>query len=174
MNSSTVRKWQYSLRSLLLLTVAVAVLAAAGRIFWRDTPEWTAFVALSAMPLLMLAGASKRAYLVAWLAVYAPFVVMATYTYFFVACSHCKEAAWAVLPYAPGMIPFELAHHWFDMPRLYGLIAQGAGLSFSVVVVALLTPMVYYRGVWLRTLSVVVTLLVFSFCAFVVLSLIRA
>lgn len=40
----------------------------------------------------------------AFATVYVPFVAMAAYTSFFVACSHCKTTVWLWLPTGPGLM----------------------------------------------------------------------
>lgn len=70
-------------------------------------------------------------------AVYGPFVLTALYALGFVSCSHCKQAAWSLLPCAPGLIPMEFSSRLLDLPRF------GNGLGF---VVAFLLTMAVIGG----------------------------
>jgi hypothetical protein len=99
---------------------------------------------------------------------------MTSYTTLFVACSHCKEAAWSMLPYAPGVIPLELGHQVLDFNRPDGWYFYAASLVLSASAVAWLAWLVNLSSVWLKIVAVSIALFIFSFCAYVLLALIRA
>jgi hypothetical protein len=179
MTESSATRWQFSLRTLLVATTVSALIAGAFKAFDEDIFYWVLLITLSAAPIAMIQSASWPAFIAAWFAVYGPFFVMAAYTYFYVACSHCKEAAVAVLPYGPGLIPFELARSWLNLPRHSELswLSENAHLVplvFSVTVVFGLAWVLRTRGRWLRAISFVLISLWFAFCAFATLALIRA
>lgn len=154
--------------------LAFAVLLGLWKAFGTNVFLYVAFVLSSLGPIVILKGALRPAYLLSLFAVYGPFVAMATYTLMFVECSHCKQTTWAMLPYGPGVIPLELSHHWLDLPRIDGAFAYGVGFMLSAACVSALTWFVYTRGRWLRVLSLMGALPFFSFCAYVLLALIRA
>jgi hypothetical protein len=179
MTESSATRWQFSLRTLLVATTVCALIAGAFKAFDEDIFYWVLLITLSAAPIAMIRSASWPAFIGAWFAVYGPFLVMAAYTYFYVACSHCKEATVAVLPYGPGLLPFELARSWLDLPRLNELTwlsehAYLLPLMFSMTVVFGLAWVLRTRGRWLRALSIVVALSLFAFCAYGTLMLIQA
>jgi hypothetical protein len=109
----------------------------------------------------------------AGLAVYAPFIVMAIYTLLFVSCSHCKTAAWKLLPCAPGLFLVELGRHCLDLPR------PDDELSFTLASIASLGAVLFLSfmmrcGRWPRWTGLVVALTLFSIAAFGLLAAIRA
>ena len=114
-----------------------------------------------------------RAAGVAWAAVHGPFVFMATYTLLFVSCSHCKKAAWAVLPFGPGLIPVEAARQWLGLSRPSELLGFSLA-SFVAIASVFGLAVLVRRGRWARLLSVAVATAVFSFFAFCTLAMIRA
>jgi hypothetical protein len=179
MTESSLTRWQFPLRSLLVATTVSALIAGAFKAFDEDIFYWVLLITLSAAPIAMIQAASWPAFIGAWFAVYGPFFVMAAYTYLYIACLHCKEAAVAVLPYGPGLIPFELARSWLELPRLSELpwLSEHAyllPLMFSVTIVFGLAWVLRTRGRWLRAFSIVAALSFFAFCAYVTLMLIQA
>ncbi len=108
---------QFSLRTLFVLVLASAVVFGVGRVLGMMVLWGLVFATLWAVPLVILKRSSKLAYVLAWSAVYAPFVAMAVYTLSFVDCSHCTATAWMLLPYAPGLLLVELARRPLDLPR---------------------------------------------------------
>ena len=110
---------QFSLRSLLLLVSAAALLSATWRPFGAEGVAVALFAILSLATLLTLPRKRKLAFFLSWSAVYGPFVAMAIYTTLYVSCSHCKAAAWTLLPYAPGLVPVELAANPGQTSALY-------------------------------------------------------
>jgi hypothetical protein len=99
---------------------------------------------------------------------------MATYMLLNVACDHCKETSWTMLPYGPGVIPLELARRWIDFPRLTEPLVNIATFAVSAITVAALTWILHMRNRWLGVMSGILALLFFSFCAFVLKALIQA
>jgi hypothetical protein len=174
MTHNTAAKWQFSLRALLLFVLAFAVITSGWRILGADVFLGAAFVLLSAAPVGLLKGPLRPAFLVSYFAVYGPFLVMATYTFLYVECSHCKKATWEVLPYGPGIVPVELANHWLGLPRFGNALGTGIALFVSATTVIALTWLVRTRGRWLQALSVAGVLALCTFGAIVVLALIRA
>jgi hypothetical protein len=167
-------RWQFSLRALMLFTLAVAVLAGMWKIAGTSVLLWASFGLFLTAPMIVLAGTTRTAFLAALSAVYGPFVVMATYTYLFVDCSHCKKTTWALLPCEPGLIPLEVARRWLDFPRLGSDLEPVASFLIAVAMVIGLTWVLRTRGWWWRVCSVFAMLVLCSYCAFVVLALVRA
>lgn len=159
---------------MLFFTLVCAVVFSCWRILGNDVFLPIAFVLSSAAPIALLSGRLKHAYLVAFFAVYGPFAVMATYTFLFVACSHCKATTWAMLPYGPGMIPVDLVRRWLDLPRLDDTLWFGTSLLVSAAMVIGLTWVLRTRGRWWQVLSVTGVLALCSFGAVIVLALIQA
>jgi hypothetical protein len=174
MHETPAMRWQFSLRTLLLVMAACAVLAGAYSVFGNGALVWILFLAGIVTPAAVLKRLSRLAFLTALVAIWGPFVVMATYMVLFVDCSHCKEAAWSMLPYAPGLVMLELAHHLIDLPRLDGSMSYFASLLCSFAVLVGLTWIVQSCGGWLRITSLVVALGLFAFCAFGLMAAIRA
>jgi hypothetical protein len=174
MDSSPNQRWQFSLRALMLAMVACAVFFGVGKVWGATGLVWLSLGSLVAAPLVMLTGAARYAWLTAVSAVYGPFVVMATYTYFFVACSHCKETTWALLPYGPGMIAVELARQWIGIDRFDDTVWFGISFVVAAVLVTGLAWVLRTRGWWWRAIGAVVVLALCSICAFVMLALIQA
>jgi hypothetical protein len=171
---SNTGRWQFSLRTLLLVMAACAVLAGTYGVFGDGAFVWILFLAGAVTPAAALKRSLRLAYLTALVAIWGPFIVMATYMVLFVACSHCKEAAWSMLPYSPGLVLLELAHHLVDLPRLDGSISYAASLLVSFAVLAGLTWIVQSCGWWLRAFILVVAWAFFAFCAFGLMAAIRA
>jgi hypothetical protein len=174
MTERPVARWQFSLRALLLFMLICVVAMVGWRILGADAFSWIAFAVASVMPIVTLKGPSRIAYLVSHASVYGPFVVMATYTFFYVPCSHCKEATWAVLPYGPGMLPVDLGRRWLDLPRLDDQLWFGVALLVAAGLVVGLTWFLRTRGHAWQVVSVTAALALSSFSAIVLLALIRA
>jgi hypothetical protein len=174
MQKTPAMRWQFSLRTMLLGMAACAASAGTYRVFGGGAIVWIVFLAGAVTPAAVLKRLLRRAYVAAWVAIWGPFVVMATYMLLFVECSHCKAAAWSMLPYSPGFISLELAHHLVDLPRLHGNISYVASLLCSFAALAGLTWIVQSCGWWLRLVSLVVALAFFSFCAFGLMAAIRS
>lgn len=165
---------QFSLRALLLLTLAVAVLFASWRAFdvmalWGLPP-----VVLMAAVIAGPCRSWKRAWLVSGLAVYGPFAAMGLYTLLFVPCSHCKAAVWMVFPSAPGIISLELARLWLDLPRPPDSIWFLTGMACSAMLLAGVAWLLRRNSRWLRVSSVVATLIYGAWAAIAILAVIRA
>jgi hypothetical protein len=167
------RPRQFSLRALLLAVLALAVLLGAWRAFGAAIVLGVLFVMLSALPFVIQA-AWKRAYLAAWLAVYGPFVGMASYTLGYVSCSHCKAAAWWLLPYGPGLFPLELVRSWLDLPRPGDPLVFVIALLVCALLVAALTGLLRILVFWWRLLAMGIVLTLGTFSALALLALIRA
>ena len=125
------------------------------------------------MTTKVLAISWKSAVGLACLAVYGPFIVMATYTLLFVSCSHCKTTAWTLLPCAPGLLPIVAGQRLLGLPR--PTYALGFALAFIVSLVMTFTlACLVRRGRRLRFAGVTIAFAVFSIFAFCTLSMIRA
>src|SRR5688572_7010192 len=107
------------------------------------------------------------------LAVYGPFLLMALYTLAFVSCGHCKTTVWMLLPCAPGLFPVEGARQALGVSRWGEGLTFVAAFAVSLTAVGLLMRLVR-RGGRLRWIVPGVAFVAFSFCAFGVLSMIRA
>jgi hypothetical protein len=166
--------WRFSLRGLLLAVTAVAVLvglAAAVRSVWVGA---VLFAILSAAPVVVLGSSGRRAYLLAYAAVYGPFYGMASYTYFFVACGHCKATTWTMLPHGPGLIATELVRYLLDLPAMWRALDAGLGVVVSAAMVAALAVLVYGLGrVW-GAIALATVMLGCAYFAVVMLAMIRA
>jgi hypothetical protein len=165
---------QFSLRTLLLLVLASAVLLGAWRALGTAAMLGLLFATLSAIPLATLNGPWKRAYLVSWSALYGPFLAMAAYVLLYVSCSHCQATAWTLLPSAPGLIPVEVARRAFDLPRSSDTVWFAVSLLVSALMVTLLSWQIRRRSRWWRALSVGAALALCSCGAVAILALIRA
>lgn len=175
MDDQTPIRWQFSLRALLVLMSACAVLFAAWRVFGANWfVQAVVFVVGSVAPAVLLRGRWRTAYLLAWGTVYGPFVVMATYMLLYVECSHCKAAAWQMLPYGPGIVLAEIVRRLVGLSRLDGVVEFGVALVLSVAFVAALTWYLKSVGRILRALGVMLVGGFCSFCAFGLMALIRA
>jgi hypothetical protein len=132
------------------------------------------FVSASALPGIFLAGLWRRAYVLAYSAVYGPFVVMATYVLLYVECTHCKTAAWQMLPCGPGIILSEIVRRVAGLSRLDGTMELGVALMLSAAMVAGVTLVLRNVGrLWQVVVGVTVAAFT-SFCALVLMALIRA
>ncbi len=174
MNSVVATRWRFSLRAILILMVVVAGVATAAVTLEKDLLFGVLFGVGSVAAAALLRGAVRRSYLVSLAAIYGPFVAMATYTYFYVACSHCKETTWIVLPYAPGIVPTGMAAHYVKALKFDQPISNWVSLACAVILVAGLTWLASRRAWWVRALSVVAAAAVSSGMAFIVLALIQA
>src|SRR5688500_14824917 len=116
MNSDARRIPQFSLRALLLVVAASAVLLASWPAVGLTAAIGVLMAVLLAIPIAATKASWKRAYLLGCLAIYGPFIAMGTYTLLYVSCSHCKAAAWMLLPCGPGLVPVEMARQWLDLP----------------------------------------------------------
>jgi len=103
---------------------------------------------------------------------YLPFVVVAIYTVLFVACPHCKRAAWQFLPLAPGMVPSAL----FQMHVTH--LRSGWAFWFTSVVFELLMlgglSFFIRRGGRWRAAAIITMLVTASLLAAAALAIIRA
>lgn len=157
------------------MVTAFAVLSFAWRMLGTGVFLGTiSFVAVPATPVFVLRGPWKRAYLAAYLAVYGPFVVVATYAYLFVACSHCKAATWTMLPVGPGVITANIVRRLLDLSPVWGTPGWGINLLLAAVMVATLTWLVWVLGRGWGMLCLAGAVAYCSFSAFVLLALIRA
>lgn len=168
------RPWQFSLRSLMLATVVCAVLLVVARIIGANLFLWFAFIALALGPLFFLAKAGKTAHLLAMLTVYGPFVAMATYTLAFVDSSHCKKTTWALLPFEPGIVPYEFARHWLDFSRADENVTFVLCFVISALFALGLAWVFRTRAIWWQVPCAVAMLALGVFGAVVVLAMLRA
>jgi hypothetical protein len=166
--------WQFSLRALLLVTLACAALLGIGKLIGFTWVVWPWFVFLLLAPMVMRSKSSQGAWLGALAAVYGPFVGMATYTLFFVGCSHCKETTWILLPFAPGIIPVEFARQWLDLDRPDDANRIAVSFFVAALLVAGLAWVLRTRGRWWQVVGVISVVALSSFGAYVVLEIVRA
>lgn len=115
----------------------------------------------------------KRAVGLATLAVYAPFVVMAVCTLFFVSCDHCKKTAWLLLPSGPGMLPLEAARTWLNFSCLSDLPWFVLAFLVALTLVAALAWLIRL-GEKPRRIGLCLAFLACSVSAFCLLSMIRS
>jgi hypothetical protein len=165
---------QFSLRALLLFVLSTAVLLGVWRAIGTTVLLGLVFAVLSTVALVTLKGPWKRAYVISWSAVYVPFISMAVYTLRCVSCSHCKTTAWTVLPYAPALLPVEIARRGLDLPRLSDSIWFVVALFVSATIVIALAWLIRTRGRWWRVSGVVTTLAYCAYAALATLAMIRA
>lgn len=163
---------QFSLKFLLLLVSAAAVLSAAWRSFGAAGAALALFALLSVATVATLSRKRKLAFLLSWSAVYGPFLAMAIYTSIYVSCSHCKSTAWTLLPFAPGIVPVELSRHALDLPRASDAVSFALSLSVAVAMFIATDLMIHKRS-WWRIISLVGLLAYEAFAAFAVLAMIR-
>ena len=151
------------MRAMLLAVTGCAVLLGAWRTWGDRVFFWALFVIASLAAGVLLKGSWKRAHLWAYSAAYGPFVAMATYTWFFVDCSHCKATAWATLPYGPGAIPTLLGSRLLELLPPRHVIELGIALLISAAAVAGLTWLVKSLGFWGRTICLATAAALCSF-----------
>jgi hypothetical protein len=175
MDEPASNRWQFSLRALLVVVTLCAVMAAAWRVVGgSEFLQTVVFVAASAVLAILFRGPWRRAYLLAYGAVYGPFVVMAVYMTLYAECLHCKAAAWTMFPYGPGFVTGELARSLWGIHLPWGVLRIALAVSVSVGMVAALTWFVKCLGRWWRIAILVVVAAFCSFCAFGLMALIRA
>ena len=167
-------RWRISLRGLLLITFACAVLGAIFRVYGVYAFFITAAMPLAAWFAVSLRGFGWQPIALATLAVYGPFIAMATYTLAFIPCDHCKLATWEVLPYAPAMLPMEFARLGFELKEPARFVWLGTNVALSVLLILALARVIRRRRPWLTAPVVLVALAVFSFEAYLLLALIQA
>jgi hypothetical protein len=163
---------QFSLRFLLLLVSAAAVLSATWRQFGAAGAAVALFAILSLATPAALPRKAKLAFVLSWSTVYGPFVAMATYTTLCVSCSHCKSTAWMLLPYAPAIVPVELARRELDLPRPSETASVALLLSTSLAMLVAIAWLIRKMS-WWRIVALVGGLAYEAFAASVVLALIR-
>jgi hypothetical protein len=106
-------------------------------------------------------------------AVYAPFILMATYTLLFVPCAHCKKAAWMLLPWAPGLVPLELSRQALNLEQMPEALTFALSFSVSVALVLGLAWLAQ-RGRRVCLIALGVAFILASVCAWGILHMIRA
>jgi hypothetical protein len=107
------------------------------------------------------------------LAIYGPYCVMATYAQLFVPCSHCKEAAWTLLPFAPGLLPTDAGSRLLGWARPSDPHGPAIALILSLAMLLILTC-IARRGGWPRIIAVALAMFMFSGLAIGTLGMIRA
>jgi len=116
----------------------------------------------------------RRAGLLAVGAVYGPQLLLGFYTLGFVSCQHCRETVWKMMAIAPGLelalVPMLLLR-WHPS---FGETVSSIILSFLSLLIVLGVAAWVRRWPRWRWLFFGWVFLVFSFGAFVLLSLIRA
>lgn len=105
-------------------------------------------------------------------ALYVPFVAMGIYTLFFVSCSHCKKAVWQLMQLAPGLVPGVVCSQWL-LPRKSEWALWTTTGVIELLMLFGVTLLVRRGGICLVT-TLIVTLLITSFLAVVVLEMIQA
>ena len=97
---------------------------------------------------------------------------MGIYTVLFVPCPHCKQAVWQILPAAPGLVPgFLISRSLFHWDSQWALWIT-TGVCEILTVVGLI-QLVRRNRTW-AVATLILTLLVSSWFAVMVLALIRA
>jgi hypothetical protein len=167
-------RWRFSLRTLLALAVPVAVCGGAYHYFGAAGFVGALFAFVSIAAAILLKGAHRRAYLTSYFAVYGPFLAMALYTLAFVECTHCKAAAWSMLPYGPALIPLMLSVRLLGIPAVGDSLSIALGLAVCAGIVAVLARLLHGRRRWLQTLIAATALALSGVSAYVLLALIRA
>ena len=104
--------------------------------------------------------------------VYAPFVAIATYMLLFVVCTHCKQTAWMMLPWAPGFLPVELGFQLLGR-RPPELVCFGLGLVLPAAFVLVLACVLRHCG-WGRIVVAGLVLVAGSYLATTLMAMIRA
>jgi hypothetical protein len=115
----------------------------------------------------------KKAVGLATAAVYGPFFLMAVYAVLFVKCTHCKKAAWTLLPLAPGILPAELGCQFLNVDRLEGWKWGTLAFLLAALTVAGLAWVVR-QGPRTRGVGLGLAAVIFSFAAVGLLSVIRS
>lgn len=131
------------------------------------------FVLASIVPLFSNRASWRGLYLLAWSALYMPFVAMASYTLVWVPCEHCKMSVWAVFPYGPGLMPVGTAWELLKLPRPSNAAWFASALCVSIAMLVGMTWLLRGRSVWLKIAVVAVAASYTSFAAAVVLAMTR-
>lgn len=163
---------RYSLRWLLGV-VATALLAALARPWGAPAVVGAVFVSLGAAPLALGSLSARWAYLVAWQAVYAPFVALALFLTIFVPCAHCKASGWIVLPAGPGLAVYHIVRSWLRIGAGDDALQLGGSMLISMLVVAALTLIGLKAPRW-NWAPAIVVLLLSGLAAFGTFALIRS
>jgi hypothetical protein len=166
--------WRFSLRTLLALAIPIAVCGVAYHYFGAAGFIGTLFAFASTAAAALLTGARRRSYLTSYGAVYGPFFAMAIYTTALVECSHCKLAAWSMLPYGPALIPLMLLSRVLNMSMIDDALSIALGLAVSAGSVAAIAWLVHGRRRWVQATIAAVALALSGISAYVLLALIRA
>lgn len=134
--ASSLRR-QFSLRAFLTL---VAVAAATCAVWRMGGPEAALGLTLAATCIgtsIVAPWATRRAYVLAWGAVYGPFLAMACYASLRVACNHCQGTSWTLLPGGPGIVVAEAARYAMRVPPSFEVRFAGGFLVSCLAVAAL-------------------------------------
>jgi hypothetical protein len=107
-------------------------------------------------------------------AIYGPFLVMAIYALLFVDCTHCKQTAWQLLPYGPGVVAVEMGRQLVDLPRPDGIREVAVPIVAAAGMVAGLTGLTHIGGRWWKALVLTAAFAACSLFAFGLLAAIRA
>ncbi len=103
---------------------------------------------------------------------FVPFIGMGLYTALFVACSHCKQTVWQLLPVAPGLVPGFLLSRWLA-PEAPEWLKWAAVIGSEIFLLAGLTWGVRRGGRW-AWIGSLAMLVITTLLAMMTLSLIRA
>jgi hypothetical protein len=131
------------------------------------------FVLASIVPLCWNLARWRGSYLLAWTALYAPFVATASYTVAWVPCDHCKLSVWAALPYGPGLMPVGTAWELLNLPRPSDTLWFASAFCVSIATLVAMTWLLRGRSLWLKMAIAAVAASYSSFAAAVVLAMTR-
>lgn len=168
------KRWQFSLRGLLCLTFGVALVCFASITLGSYGFHGALIALILVLGLAFLRGRARSAFALAFSALYGPFVAMAGYTSLFVGCSHCKAAAWQVLPFGPAIIPYEVAKQTLGLPHFSSTFGNIATLVIAGSLLAGLAALTTRLKRWSRFASLSFFLVVSSIAAIGVLAAIRS
>lgn len=106
-------------------------------------------------------------------AVYGPFLVLALYMSFYVACSHCKSSAWMLLPGGPGVVLVEMGRRLLDLGRFSDAFLIALAMAASILLTAAL---VWFQGraKWISFFTFSLVLLASSYFALALYAVIRS
>jgi len=115
----------------------------------------------------------KKAAVLAFVAVYGPFLLMAHYMLAFVACSHCKAAAWKMLPVGPALVLSFVMRDVLPIGQLDGGVTYFVAIVVSLATIGLLVLSRRLGRRWMVA-AMAIVMLFNCYQALVLMALIRA